>query len=155
MGKRGIRPLPNQLRLLRGERADRVNTDEPIPREGLPVCPDDVDPEVREVWDYALGELVAMRIATPADRDALLAWCEAVVTHRRASRLIAEHGVVTLLTNGAMGRNPATAVQREAAALIKAFAGEFAFTPSARSEIRAAAAGAAGTERKGAERLLS
>jgi len=47
MGKRGPRPAPTGLRLVKGERASRLNTDEPQPKEGLPACPDEATAEVR------------------------------------------------------------------------------------------------------------
>jgi P27 family predicted phage terminase small subunit len=49
-------------------------------------------------------------------------------------------------------RNPAVAMQRDAAAVIRAFAGEFGFTPSARSEI---SKGAAAGRATGADRYLT
>ncbi len=141
MGKRGPQPKPTNLRLLHGDRKDRINTDEPQPRAGLPECPDGVDPQVRTIWDYTLGELAAMRLATPADRDSLLAYCEAVVLHRKASALIAKSSVLIKGLHGGLVRNPAVQVQRDAAAVMRAFAQEFGLSPAARSQIRMAAPG--------------
>jgi P27 family predicted phage terminase small subunit len=136
MGKRGLAPKPTALRLLHGDRESRINRNEPIPPDGPPVCPAYVSDEVREIWDYTLANLIHMGIATPADRDALLCYCEAVVTHRRASELLKE---APLLVSGAVKgtriTNPAVRVQRDAAVLVKVLAQEFGFTPSARSEI--------------------
>lgn len=135
MGKRGPSPLPTHLRLLHGDPPKRINKDEPPTPPGLPQCPDDVSDEVREVWDYTIGNLIVMGVATPADRDALRCYCEAVVTHRKACALVAKFGVL-LPIRGTPIQNPAVRVQRDAAVVIRAFAGEFGFTPSARSEIR-------------------
>jgi P27 family predicted phage terminase small subunit len=137
MGKRGPRPTPTKLRLLHGDKPYRINDDEPLPGHGSPQCPNEVAPEVREVWDHALNQLIHMDVATPADRDALLCYCEAVVTHRRASAILAKSQVlVPGAVKGTVTTNPAVRVQRDAAAVIRAFAHEFGFTPSARSEIR-------------------
>ena len=106
-----------------------------MPSSGPPVCPDDASDDVRQVWDYTLSQLIVMGIATPADRDALRCYCEAVVTHRRASALLAAG---SLLVPGALGTtitNPAFRIQRDSAAQVKQFASEFGFTPAARSEI--------------------
>jgi P27 family predicted phage terminase small subunit len=136
MGKRGPAPKPTQLRLLHGDQSSRVNKDEPWPADGQPQCPDDASDEVRQVWDYALSQLIVMGVATPADRDALRCYCEAVVTHRKASALLARSPVIVPgALKGAFVQNPAVRVQRDAAALVRSFAGEFGFTPSARSEI--------------------
>lgn len=136
MGKRGPRPKPTNLRLLHGDRKDRINDDEPIPEQGPPECPDDVSAEVREIWDHALTQLIVMGVATKADRDALRCYCEAVVTHRKASALLANSPLLIKGHRNVLTRNPLLVVQRDAAAVIRAFAHEFGFTPSARSEIR-------------------
>lgn len=152
MGKRGTKPKPTNLRLLHGDRKDRINTAEPVTRDGLPACPDDVSDEVRDIWNYTLEQLTPMRVATPADRDALLAYCEAVALHREASRIIAAEGIVTTGTMGGQVRHPAVQVQRDAATMIRSFAGEFGLTPSSRSTIKAAPDSG---EKRDAERLLS
>lgn len=136
MGKRGPAPKPTQLRLLHGDRPARTNFDEPTPPAGLPQCPADASDDVQQVWDYTIGNLIVMGVATPADRDTLRAYCEAVVTHRKACALLARSPVIVPGTvKGAFVQNPAVRVQRDAAAMIRAYAGEFGFTPSARSEI--------------------
>ena len=136
MGKRGPAPKPTQLRLLHGDQPKRINFDEPPAPSGLPECPDDASPEVRQVWDYTLSQLIVMGVATPADRDALRCYCEAVVTHRRASAILAGSEVLSPgIVKGTVVTNPAVRIQRDAASTIKVFAGEFGFTPSARSEL--------------------
>lgn len=151
MGKRGPAPKPTKLRLLHGDRKDRVNTDEPVPSDGLPQLPPNVSSEVAEVWDYTLRELSVMGIATPADRDALLCFCEAVVVHRQASADIAWNGITVEGLTGGSVRNPAVLIQKDAAAQIRVFAQEFGLTPSARSQIQMGPQKAA----QGAGRLLS
>jgi P27 family predicted phage terminase small subunit len=141
MGKRGPAPKPTHLRLLHGDQKKRINQDEPLTPCGLPECPDDVTDEVREVWEYTIGNLIVMGVATPADRDALRCYCEAVVTHRRACALLAKSQVlIPGAIKGTIVQNPAVRVQRDSAAMVRAYAGEFGFTPSARSEISRGAA---------------
>jgi P27 family predicted phage terminase small subunit len=112
-----------------------------------------VSDEVRAIWDYTLDQLIVMGVATKADRDALLCYCEAVVTHRRASRILAQSQVlIPGALKGTVVRNPAVQIQRDSAAVIRGFAGEFGFTPSARSEIRTGAAKSNGSS---AERYLT
>jgi P27 family predicted phage terminase small subunit len=137
MGKRGPRPKPTALRVLHGDRRDRINTDEPIPAPGLPQCPS-ADPDVRAVWDYTVAQLAAMGCVTPADRDVLACYCEAVVTHRKASAILARSQVLirSKAESGTLVRNPALQAQRDAATLIARYAQHFGLSPSARSEIR-------------------
>lgn len=131
----GRPPKPTQLRLLHGDRESRINHKEPVARDVLPEPPDGMAADVREIWEYTLAELAAMRTAASADRDALAAYCEAVVAHRKASAILAQSPVLIKGLHGGMVKNPALQVQRDAANLIRAFAGEFGLTPSARSRI--------------------
>lgn len=143
MGRRGPAPMPTNLRLLHGDNQHRVNRDEPKPRAVDPVCPPEVSPAVRKVWEYTLAELKAMRLATAADRDALLCYCEAVATHREASAALAETDVLVEGRDGGLVRNPALQAQRDAARIVLLFAREFGLTPSARSQIKTAESGRA------------
>ena len=136
MGRRGVPPKPTALRIIEGDRhTERYNHHEPIPRGGRPECPDEVADAVREVWNYTVSELDAMGIAHACDRDTLLCYCEAVVTHRRASAVVAKTGVIQKGLHGGYVRNPALVIQRDSAHVIRAFAQEFGLTPSARTRI--------------------
>lgn len=150
--KSGPAPKPTALRLLHGDRKDRTNLDEPKPEPGRPVCPPEVSADVRAIWDYTLDHLIVMGIATGADRDALLCFCEAVASHRKASALLAKSPPLIQGHRGVMVRNPALAIQRDSAAVIRAYAHEFGLTPSARSEIRM---GGSGSGQGSAERYLT
>ena len=138
MGARGPKGTPTKLRVLRGDRKDRINTNEPDAPEGEPEPPAEMSAEVRAVWDYTLEQLAVMKLASPADRDALVCYCEAVVIHRKASRLLAKSNVLVTVnarTGQVAVRNPAVQVQRDAAATIRVYAREFGLTPSGRSDI--------------------
>lgn len=143
---------PTALRLLHGDPPSRTNYDEPKPEPGRPACPPEASDAVRAIWDYTLDHLIVMGVCTGADRDALLAYCEAVAAHRQASKLIAEGPPMIKGHRGVMVRNPAFALQREAAATLRAYAHEFGLTPSARSEIRM---GGTGSGQGDAERYLT
>lgn len=152
MGKRGPRPQPTKLKLLKGEEhRDRINDDEPEPAPADPVLPDEVAEEVRAVWDATVLQLQAMGLAYAADSDSLRCYCEAVVSHRRASAVLAKTGVLVKGLHGNWVRNPALQIQRDAATTVRGFAQEFGLTPSARSQLGAGNDPPA----MGAERLLS
>lgn len=135
MGKSGPPPMPAKLRLLRGEnRPSHVNLREPIARD-IPPEPPEMADDVREIWDYTLAELIAMKIVASADRDTLRCYCEAVVAHRKASAILAKTSVLVRGLHGTMVRNPALQIQRDAAHTVRGFAQEFGLTPSGRTRI--------------------
>jgi P27 family predicted phage terminase small subunit len=150
---RGRKPMPTQLKMIKGERQDRVNHDEPQPETGIPICPVS-DRRVNEVWDYTVEQLRKMRVLTMADRDPLLAYCQAVVMHHRCSELLDGEGYLWQGSDGdVMVPHPAVKMQREAALLIKQFGAEFGLTPSARTRIKVGDQEPA--KEQGANRLLS
>jgi P27 family predicted phage terminase small subunit len=143
---------PTALKLLRGERNTRINHDEPVPDDGIPECPTD-NPEVQEVWDYTIKQLIIMRTITMADRDALYTYCEQIVQYRHAAEMVREDGPIILGGTGPK-RHPGLAIMRESASIIKMFGHAFGLTPSARTAIKVADQQPKRTE-AGASRLLS
>lgn len=135
MSRRGFAPKPTVLRLLDGDKANRFNDKEPVALSVPPACPEQASPEVRAIWDYTVEHLVFMGLAKAADRDALFCYCEAVVNHRKASAILAQSPVLIKGVMGGLVRNPALAVQRDAAFTIRTYAQEFGLTPSARSRV--------------------
>jgi P27 family predicted phage terminase small subunit len=90
---------------------------------------------VLAIWTYTVVELRAMGIDAPSDRDALVAYCEAVDKHRKASALLRRSPLLIAGQKGNLVRNPLLMIQRDAAHLIRQFAQEFGLTPSARTRI--------------------
>ena len=152
MGARGPAPKPTQLKLLHGEtRPSRVNLNEPSPRAELPEPPEWLVGEALRVWRYTLGELRHMRVVTAADRDALAVYCQAVAHYAEAAAAVSEQGMLITGKDGYTVRNPAMQFVRDQAVLVKAMAGQFGLTPSARVGLTAGEA----PDATGAERLLS
>lgn len=141
MGKRGPAPKPRALRLLHGDRADRINDYEPVPAAEPLLPPEGITDEVRAVWDFTVRHLEIMGTAAPSDRDALRAYCEAVVAHAKACEILAKTAVLIKGIHGNLVRNPALQIQRDSARTMLRFAQEFGLTPSARTSIEV------GTER--------
>lgn len=135
MAPPGPRPKPTALRLLDGGHRERVNPDEPVARAGVPEPPPEMGEMALAVWHRTVAELSTMGVLTPADRDSLAAFCEAVVVHQRACALLARSDVLIRGVEGGLVRNPAVSIARDAATLVRVFAGEFGLTPAARSRL--------------------
>lgn len=145
---------PTALKVLRGGgHPERINKDEPMPEEGIPQCPTN-DPEVLEIWNYTVGQLVKMRTITMADRDALHTYCEQVVQYRKASDMVREDGPIVIGPSGAK-KHPALSIMRETGSMIKMFGRDFGLTPSARSVIKVADQQVAKDTQASPSRLLS
>lgn len=143
MGRRGPARRPTALRLVEGARPDKVNKDEPKPRPVDPEPPEewvelgDELSEHLQVWNRTVDQLRGMGLAFAADTDSLVAYVEAVVVHRNASRQLVNADLLVLGAQGNWVKNPLLQIQRDAAAVIRAFAREFGLTPSARASVKA------------------
>src|SRR5437899_967664 len=138
MGKRGPAPAPTALKLVRGTRSDRVNSDEPLPGSGEVVCPDWLDGDGRGGGDRLAPDLVAKGVLTAWDVDTFADLCALVVLNRSALADLAERGTrivspVKELRDGsvvyATVKNPNWQVARESAALLVTVGGRFGLNP--------------------------
>lgn len=126
MGERGPAPRPTNLKVVRGEREDRINRDEPQP--SVPVEPPfALTKQAREVWDRLAPDLERKGVLTGWDVDLFAELCEAVVrlrAKRRAANRKAERG----------GASPMREYQAALDMVVK-LASRFGMTPSDRSKL--------------------
>lgn len=162
MGKRGPTPKPTALRLLDGDRKDRVNHSEPVPDRGDVLAPDWLPESARAVWDRLAPDLVRKAVLTPWDVDAFADLCSLVVLNRDALLELDRNGITCtavdrVLADGTvtyrLSKNPAWQVARESTALITTLGGRFGLNPSDRASLSLDRGADGGS--KGAERLLS
>lgn len=144
MGKRGPAKTPTNLAVLRGERKDRVNTDEPKPSMLEIGPPDWLSGEARDEWWLLAPDLKNKGVLTAWDVEAFAAWCDAVVRRRSAvEHLRAQGEVIELpvynkngdMTGSRMAKNPWTFVLNEADAQMQKYAARFGLTPSDRASL--------------------
>jgi len=137
MGRRGPRPQPTALKLVRGNPGKRpLPKDEPRPTLGIGPCPESLCEEAKAEWVRVVVELEKLEMLTRVDSPSLEAYCGAVVMMRQARKAITADGLVL---NGKFGpvKNPAVQIHRDCAALVRQFAAEFGLTPSARTRLKA------------------
>ncbi|MFJ3705042.1 MULTISPECIES: phage terminase small subunit P27 family [unclassified Streptomyces] len=160
MGQRGQAPKPTALRVLHGDRKDRINTNEPMPAELAIEPPDWLSEAAAEVWDQLADDLVAKGVLTAWDTEAYANWCDAVTRRRDAAEHVAQEGAVVELPvfnkNGDLtghrhGKNPWLLALDAADAQVQRYGARFGLTPSDRSQLNIAAP----KDPAGAERLLS
>ena len=86
--------------------------------------PTDLDPATRTVWVATTAELLAAGTTARVSPASLLAYTSAVVTHQRATTLLAQTDVLIQRGDNVVA-NPALDIQRQAAIIIERFARQF------------------------------
>jgi len=126
--------MPTKLKLLHGEtRPSRLNRAAPKPRANRPVMPTDMTPEAQSVWRRIMRDFGQTGVLTAVDADSFRAYCEAASRYRQAAVLLEQSGpLVRGARSGDLVRNPLHQVARDNAILMRAFARELGFLPSAR-----------------------
>jgi P27 family predicted phage terminase small subunit len=138
MAKPGPAPTPTHLRIVRGDRKDRINTKEPKPdKSKQPKMPDWLSDEAKIIWRRTIKQLKSMNMLYEADQDVIVAYVNAVVNYQKATELVDRSGVLIKGRRDGVVKNPAVQIQRDAATLIRMLAGELGLTPSARTRLKA------------------
>jgi P27 family predicted phage terminase small subunit len=160
MGRRGPAPKPTVLRVLHGDRKDRINTDEPQPDAGEVQAPEWLSADALDVWETYAPDLITKRVLTAWDTEAFANWCDAVARRRDAADHVAAEGAVVAhpvfnkngdLAGERMGKNAWLLALDAADAQVRHYGARFGLTPSDRSQLKLGADDGG----MGAERLLS
>ncbi len=123
MGERGPAPKPTALRLLHGDRKDRINLHEPIPGSTDVLPPRALSDEEQAIWDRLAPDLISKGVLTHWDVDLFLSLIRYILLHERALDEV-ERGEVSSLR-----------VAKEAFSHLVTLAGRFGLTPSDRSKL--------------------
>lgn len=149
MGRRGPPPQPTKLKLLRGNPGKRkLNAHEPTPELQAPDCPQWLTKIARDEWDRVMPELMRLQLMSTLDRAALAGYCQSYANWRHAQNIIRRFGVTFTTDKGYVGVRPEVAITQRERHLMRQFAQEFGFTPSARSRVSTNAAPAGGKSDK-------
>ena len=149
--KPGPKPTPTKLKILRGNPGNRrLNRHEPKPTPKAPTCPTTLSQEAKAEWRRVAPELERLGLLTLVDRGTLSAYCIAWATLIDAHKQIRSHGAVLVAADRETVdpvtgevikivcvpvKNPWLQIQKESAAIVRAFAVEFGLTPSSRAGI--------------------
>ncbi|WKV74234.1 phage terminase small subunit P27 family [Streptomyces sp. PCS3-D2] len=160
MGRRGPAPKPTALRVLHGDRADRINKDEPQPSELGVEAPGWLSDAALEVWETLADDLTAKGVLTAWDVEAFANWCDAVARRRDAAGHVETEGAVTeqpvFNKNGEqtgvrLAKSPWLMALDAADAQVQRYGARFGLTPSDRAQLKIGGQ----DNPAGAERLLS
>ena len=137
---RGRRPTPSHLRLLQGNPQHRpINKNEPQPPPIETIdAPDYLTGYALDEWHRIAPVLRVMGLLTELDVHILAAYCIAYSRWREVEEKLAELREKDPVTRGLLidGRiNPLVKLSRNSATELLRLAGEFGFTPAARTRI--------------------
>jgi P27 family predicted phage terminase small subunit len=144
----GPKPIPTQLKLLRGNPGKQklsVDVMQPEQAPGVPDPPPFITGYAAEEWWIVAVELHNMGVLTRIDLAPLSAYCHAYGQWRMAAEALARvqdndpvmSGMLVKSKYGVAIQNPLVYVVRKAASDMVRYAGEFGLTPAARSRIAA------------------
>jgi P27 family predicted phage terminase small subunit len=147
---RGPRPMPTNLRLLRGNvghrRLESWREPQPVVPTEPPEPPEHLTGQyAREEWARVVVELYRMKLITSLDLQPLAAYCDAFERWCLAKATIAAmaerdpmtHGMIVKTQAGGAMPNPIVFMAQSAARDMVRYAAEFGLSPSARSRIKA------------------
>lgn len=158
MGKRGPKPMPNHLKVLRGDREQNLNRDEPIPTPAAPGVdltkpPRGIGRGPAAVWRRLAPDLVDKGMLTPWDVDLFGAYCDAVANYEAVRRQLRESGVTTPgSVPGTSVKHPLWRVQADCLATMLRIGAKFGMSPADRADVKPF--DPAAPRRLGPERLL-
>jgi P27 family predicted phage terminase small subunit len=153
MGERGPKGKPTELRILHGDRDDRINRAEPKPDAGEVKPPYRLRRPAAAVWRRLAPDLIAKKVLTPWDIDQFAVYCDAVATYRECRDLLDEEGYTARGSAGGVVKNPHWQIMRDAASIMTSVGSRFGLTPADRSHI-VAPEGNDNGGKKDANRLL-
>ncbi len=157
MGRRGPAKTATVIQLMRGDPGKRAKRqfkrEMKAPQTKALKCPKWLSKEGRAVWRRVVrvfGEMEAegQRLLTDLDVDTLGAYCQAVADLAKATREIERDGEVIDILNEEgqvkyRQQSPYVGMRNKAYGVVKQYAQEFGFTPSARGRIEVSGAGGA------------
>jgi P27 family predicted phage terminase small subunit len=99
---------PTTLKILEGAQRCRINKKEPQSPVGLGEAPDWFDDHARAAWVRLKERLAPMRIATRADEEVVMVYCQAYSSLRLAMDEVAKWGMMLEQTTEVKTRNGST-----------------------------------------------
>ncbi|MGO9735525.1 P27 family phage terminase small subunit [Mycobacterium sp.] len=120
------------MKILAGEREDRINRNEPTPTEAsvAPAMP--LSAGAQAIWDRLAPDLTDKGCLTPWDADAFTVFCDAAATYYETRALIgSSYAVQGSVKNTVV--NPLWRIMRDCAEMMARIGARFGLTPSDRA----------------------
>jgi P27 family predicted phage terminase small subunit len=139
-GRSGRKPLPTNVKLLRGNPGHRpLNREEPRPAARLPQAPAHLSEAAKKEWRRAGRTLLRLGLVTEMDRAAFALYCQAWGRWVEAEDALRRHGVMVRSPAGFPMQSPYLAVANRAMEQMRSLLSEFGMTPASRTRVHASA----------------
>jgi P27 family predicted phage terminase small subunit len=137
MGLRGAAPKPLELVRLEGNpNHQKINIETPRFKPILAPCPSWLDSGARKEWRRIGPELERLGLMTSADMACFASYCSSYSRLMAAQKVLKRLGLTFETPNGYVMPRPEVAISNAAMKMVKDFAIQFGFTPSARGRIQ-------------------
>jgi P27 family predicted phage terminase small subunit len=134
---RGRKPLPTDLKVLRGNPGKRpINASEPKPIKKIPRPASWLSKEAKKVWRRTAPILFRLGVLSEADTDALTNLCCAIAEYENAVQELQKNPRIFESATGYQFPSPWYSIANQAHKQIKALLAEFGMTPSSRSRLK-------------------
>jgi P27 family predicted phage terminase small subunit len=133
MARRGRKPKTIRLRLLCGDRPDRVKPFLSGPVVTMPVMPRYLDVFARAEWRRMVKQLEKRGTLDQLDGPLLELYCVAYSRYRLALKELAKDGLLVSTAVGGTKTHPAVAIAAQAEKAMAELLEEFGITPSTRT----------------------
>ena len=142
MGRRGPRPIPTQLKILRGNPGKQVlNAEEPQPPSDGIAMPPHLGPVAALRWDELLPMLQSTRVMTRADVEALARYCDTYEWWLAVrAKLKAEGDTYPILNDKGeakyIAQRPEVAIAHKLSQQLRQLEADFGLSPAARVSLK-------------------
>ena len=141
MGKRGPRPTPTQLKIMRGTPGKRrLNAEEPSPPAAAGDAPKHLGPVAAERWHELMPMLQSVRVMTQADVEALARYCDTYEWWLATRAKLKKEGDTYSILNDAgevkyIAQRPEVSIAHKLAQQLRQLEQDFGLNPSARASL--------------------
>lgn len=123
---------PNHLKILAGDREDRINRNEPLPSEGEIAPPVQLSEGAQRVWNRLAPDLIDKGVLSAWDTDMFCVFCKAAATFYEVSEQIGSEYTTAGSTKNTV-KNPLWQIMKEASETMRVVGAKFGLTPSDRA----------------------
>jgi P27 family predicted phage terminase small subunit len=142
MGRRGPRPIPTELKILRGNPGkQKLNAAEPVPPADGIAMPLHLGEVAAARWRELLPMLQATRVMTRADVEALARYCDTYEWWLAVrAKLKAEGDTYPILNDGGeikyIAQRPEVSIAHKLAQQLRQLEADFGLSPAARTSLK-------------------